>query len=57
MTGRILLLVLLKVQVNQDSEPLFPTSPEMILKGATQNVVGKGLGKGRDEHLPRTLRA
>ena len=46
-TGRILLLVLLKVQVSQ--EPLFPTTPagEMILKGATQNVVGKG----RDEHL------
>ena len=55
MTGRNLLLVLLKVQVqvSQDSEPLFPTTPEMILKGATQNVVGKG----RDEHLPRTLRA
>ena len=33
MTGRNLLLVLLKVQVSQDSEPLFPTKPEMILKG------------------------
>ena len=53
MTGRNLLLVLLKVQVSQDSEALFPTMPEMILEGATQNVVGKG----RDEHLPRTLRA